>query len=121
MTPCDRCGCPLLLLETARAPYHERRRRCASCSGAPLAVPCRVPNCWGAVVRQQSLICDYCRVVRQRLANRASYQLHTESRLAQRRQRRQAEGEALRAAERARYAAKKGRPVRAYRRREGEA
>lgn len=85
-----------------------------------MPVPCQVASCVGVVLRDQALICDPCRVVRQRLANRASYQLHTESRLAQRRQRRQAEGEALRAAERARYAAKQGRPVRAYRRKEGE-
>lgn len=54
---------------------------------------------------------------RVREANRRSYQLHVDERLAQRRSRREVEGDAIRKRERERYAKKKGRPVRPYPRR----
>jgi len=53
-----------------------------------------------------------------REANRRSYQLHAEARLEQRRRRRERDGEDVRRRERERYAEKKGRPVRPYRKSE---
>lgn len=83
---CTKCSCPLTLLEG------ERRRLCERCRCSSMS-----------------------RVEKQRRANRLSYVANREARLAQRRERRAREGEALRAAERARYAAKRGGEVRAYR------
>lgn len=131
MTPCDKCGCPLLLLERDRAPWIEKRKRCASCTGAKLAEPCPVRGCFGEAFGERGVrACRACRQERKREvtrawqeqnresvreANRRSYEAHAQERLEQRRRRRELEGEALRARERARYAAReaaKGRTIR---------
>ena len=57
---CDRCDCPLTLLERDRKPYIERRKRCAMCSDAAIASPCRVRGCIG-VVSGNALFCVTCR------------------------------------------------------------
>ena len=67
-------------------------------------------------------LCEQCRrkkmsaVERQRRANQLSYVANRDQRLAQRKERRKLEGAAIREAERARYAAKKGGQVRPYKR-----
>lgn len=136
---CVDCGCPLLRLDVAggpwwetRPPIWEERVRCARCARELVAQPCPVRGCLGVASGSRGVrLCSECRRLRDRAveyasrarrpgaqadANRRSYERHRETRLKQRRERRAGEdGDALRAAERARYAAKRGGTVRAYR------
>jgi len=108
---CAKCDCPIILLwqsDGRRYNRVERRTLCVSCRPQPLAHPCSVKGCCGIARSEQGAqICAACNRISHRLANNSSYERHREERLAQRRQRRREQGEAIRAAERARYALKK--------------
>lgn len=104
---CAKCARPLiLLLQSKGGPFIrlERRTLCASCRPQPLAHPCSVRGCLGAANNDRGArLCSGCyqKAKSQRMAvwqdahrercrayNKASYEKHKESRLAQRRQRR---------------------------------
>jgi len=103
----------------------------------PLAIPCAVRGCIGAVDTERGKVCPNCRKLkralkdkaykslhpektrmnmarwqqqnreRQRAHNRASYEKHKQARLEQRRVRRLREGDQIREADRKKYAASK--------------
>jgi hypothetical protein len=140
---CPSCDCPVVILwrvyEGKRRGL-ERRTLCVRCHGEgwhPLAVPCRVRRCIGAVDKPNGHVCPNCRQIKkslkdkayksrnadkkrqqmrewqqqnrekQRAANKASYEKHKQERLAQRKVRRLLEGDQIREADRKRYAASK--------------
>lgn len=118
----------------------ERRTLCVSCRGIarhPMAVPCAVRGCIGAVDTERGKVCPHCRRLKKRLKdktyksrhpektrtnmarwnqqnrekqrahNKASYEKHKQERLAKRHARRLREGDLIRHQDRERYKAKK--------------
>jgi len=103
----------------------------------PMAVPCAVRGCIGAVETERGKVCPHCRRLKKRLKdktyksrhpektrmnmarwqqqnrdkqrahNKASYEKHKQERLEQRKVRRLREGDQIREADRKRYAASK--------------
>ena len=86
----------------------NRKRAACSCGSCERCRKRAVHAAWQAANRE-----------RVRASNRASYALHAEQRLEQRRERATVAGDAIRAAARARYAVKRGGAVRQYTRQPG--
>ncbi len=124
---CCKCERPIILLwqsDGRKFNRVERRTCCVICRPQPLAHPCSVKGCRGAANNDRGArLCPTCyRIAKLRsiaewqrahpeerkAANNASYEKHKEERLAKRKQRRLEHGDAMRAADRARYARKQG-------------